>query len=86
MKLAMIWANVEEDKEATIIRFVNGLNHDITRIVKLHHYMELEEMVHMVVKVEKQLKQKGTNRQSQLLSPLRPWKPNWKANTKGGPS
>jgi hypothetical protein len=46
-------------------RFMNGLNHDITHIIKLHHYMELEEMIHMVVKVEKQLKWKGNIQQSQ---------------------
>jgi hypothetical protein len=37
-------------------RFMNALNHDITHIVELHHYMELKEMVHMAVKVEKQFK------------------------------
>ena len=52
MKLAMIQANVEEDNKATMAKFMNELNH----IMKLHHYMELEEMVHMAMKVEKQLK------------------------------
>jgi len=41
-------------------RFMNDFNHDITHIVELHHYMELEEMMHMVVKMKKQLKQKVT--------------------------
>jgi hypothetical protein len=41
-------------------RFINYLNHDIAHIVELHHYMELEEMVHMAVKEENQLKWKGT--------------------------
>jgi hypothetical protein len=41
-------------------RFMNDLNHDITHIVELHHYVELEEMMHMVVKMKKQLKQKVT--------------------------
>jgi hypothetical protein len=42
-------------------RFMNSLNHDITHIEELHHYIELKEKVHIVIKVEKQLKQKGTN-------------------------
>jgi hypothetical protein len=41
-------------------RFMNGLNYYISHIVELHYYVELEEMVHTVVKVEKQFKQKGT--------------------------
>ena len=53
MKIAMIQANVKEDKEAIMARFMNGLNHDITYIVELHHYVELEEMVHLAMKMEK---------------------------------
>ena len=55
---------------------MNGFNHDIAHIVELHHYMELKEMVHVAIKVKKQLKQKSTIRQSQLLSPSTPWKGN----------
>jgi hypothetical protein len=35
-------------------RFLNGLNWDIAIVV------ELEDMVHMAIKVERQLKRKGT--------------------------
>jgi hypothetical protein len=72
MKLSMIRANVEKYMEVIMVRLMNGFNHDITHIVKLHHYVELEMMVHMAAKVEKQLKRKGTIRQSQLLGPLKP--------------
>ena len=60
MEIAMIRANVEEDKEATMARFLNGLNRDIANVVELQHYVELEDMVHMAIKVERQLKMKGT--------------------------
>ena len=56
----MIQTNVEEDKEAIMERFLNGLNRDIANVVELQHYVELEDMVHMAVKVERQLKRKGT--------------------------
>ena len=59
MEVAMIRANVEEDQEATMERFLNGLNRDIANVVDLQHYMELEDMVHMAMKVERQLKRKG---------------------------
>ena len=41
MEIAMIRANVEEDKEATMARFLNGLNQDIANVVELQHYVEL---------------------------------------------
>ena len=35
MVIAMIGANVEEDREATMARFLNGLNQDIANVVEL---------------------------------------------------
>lgn len=49
----MIKANVEEDREATISRFLNGLNWEIANTIKLHHYVEFENLVHMAIKVER---------------------------------
>ena len=43
----MIRPNVVEDREATMARFLNGLNRDIANVVELQHYVELEDMVHM---------------------------------------
>ena len=56
MEITMIRANVVEDREATMARFLNGLNRDIANVVELQHYVELEDMVHMVMKVERQLR------------------------------
>ena len=53
MEIDMIRANVEEDREATIARFLNGLNQDIANVVELQHYMELKDMVHMAIKVKR---------------------------------
>ena len=52
MEIVMIRANVEENRETTIARFLNGLNRDIANVVELQHYVELEDMVHMEIKVE----------------------------------
>ena len=60
MEIAIIRVNVEEDREATMARFLNGLNQDIANVVELQHYVELEDIVHMTIKVEWQLKRKGT--------------------------
>ena len=51
----MIRANVIEDREATMARFLNGLNRDITNVVELQHCVDLEDMVHMATKVERQI-------------------------------
>jgi len=60
MKMAMIRANVIEDREATMARFLNGLNRDIANVVELQHCVELEDMVHMATKVERQIKRRGS--------------------------
>uniref|UniRef100_A0A2N9FG25 CCHC-type domain-containing protein n=1 Tax=Fagus sylvatica TaxID=28930 RepID=A0A2N9FG25_FAGSY len=77
MEIALIRANVEEDREATMARFLNGLNRDIANVVELQHYVELEDMVHMAIKVERQLKRKGT-RSFQNPSSSTLWKSNWR--------
>ncbi|XP_052483014.1 uncharacterized protein LOC128036160 [Gossypium raimondii] len=62
MEVAMISADVEEDREATMARFLAELNREIANIVELQHYVEIVDMVHMAIKVEKQLKMKGAVR------------------------
>lgn len=62
MEVAMIRVNIEEDLEATMSRFMSGLNWEIANIVELHHYIELEDLVHIAMKVERQLKLRATPR------------------------
>ena len=75
MEITMNWANVEEDREATMAMFLNGLNRDITNVVELQHSVELEDMVHMAIKVERQLKRKGA-RSFQNPSSFASWRLN----------
>jgi hypothetical protein len=56
---------------------LNGLNRDITNVLELQHYVELEDMVHMAIKVERQLKRKGT-RSFQNLGSSTSWRSNWR--------
>jgi hypothetical protein len=39
MELAMIRANVEEDREAAMARFLHGLNREIADVVEMQHYL-----------------------------------------------
>ena len=61
-------------------RFLNGLNRDIANIVELQHYVELKDMVHMAMKVERQQKQKGTANSYSVSTPT--WKSKWGSNEK----
>ena len=54
---------IEKDREATMARFLSGLNHEIADVVEVQHYVELEDMVHMAIKVERQQKKKNKHPQ-----------------------
>ena len=55
MEMIMTRTDTGEDEEATMARFLGGLNKEIANRVELQHYVELEELVHLAVKIERQL-------------------------------
>ena len=52
LEVAMIKANVNEDEEVTMSRFLNGLNRDIANVVELQSYVDLEELVHLAIRLK----------------------------------
>ncbi|XP_010551211.1 PREDICTED: uncharacterized protein LOC104821896 [Tarenaya hassleriana] len=62
MEILMIRADIEEDREATLQRFLGGLNQDIQDRVELQHYVEVEELLHLAIKCERQLKRRANSR------------------------
>ncbi|KAH9671243.1 Endonuclease [Citrus sinensis] len=80
MKIIMIRTNIEEEREATMARFLHGLNQDIANVVDLQHYVDLEDMVHMAMKVELQMKKKGSTRTN--LGSSSSWKSKWSKDEK----
>ena len=76
MEVAMIRANVEEDREATMERFLAGLNPEIANQVELREYVELDEMVHMAIKIEHQLKRRGSSSRG-VQGGGSSWRPNF---------
>nr|XP_027127769.1 uncharacterized protein LOC113743895 [Coffea arabica] len=62
MEMAMIKADVREDPEATMTRFVRGLKPEIVDIVELQHYLEIHELLDKAIKVERRFKRRGNNR------------------------
>ena len=77
MKVAMTRANIEEDREATMARFLAGLNRQIQNVVELQHYVELEDMVHMAIKIENQVKRRDS---TNTCSEPNPISSTWKSN------
>ena len=73
LEIALIRANVEEDREATMTRFLNGLNGDIREGVELKNYVEIEDIVHHAMKMEQQLKKKSVRKSSSNFDNSR-WK------------
>ncbi|KAJ4715131.1 Retrovirus-related Pol polyprotein from transposon 17.6 [Melia azedarach] len=84
MEVAMIRANVEEDIEATMTRFLNGLNKEISNVVELQPYMEPEDLLHIALKVKKQLKKRGSTNRS--FSYTSSFKSNWRKDDKASSS
>ena len=77
MEVAMARANIEEDREATMARFLAGLNREIQNVVELQHYVELEDMLHMGIKIENQVKRRGSSNTRSTPDPsLSTWKSN----------
>ncbi|RDY05594.1 hypothetical protein CR513_10538, partial [Mucuna pruriens] len=62
MEIAMIRANLEEDHEVTMARFIGGLKKEIVDMVELQHYMEIEDLLHKAIQVERQLKSKSSSK------------------------
>ncbi|RDX75630.1 hypothetical protein CR513_44468, partial [Mucuna pruriens] len=53
MEIAMIRANLEEAYEATMARFIGGLNKEITDVVELQHYIEIKDLLHKIIQVKR---------------------------------
>jgi hypothetical protein len=66
MEIGIIQANVVEDvvedRETIVARFLNWLNRDIANVIKLQYYMELKDIVHIVMNIKRYIKRRGSSR------------------------
>jgi hypothetical protein len=62
MEIGIIHANVVEDRETIVARFLNWLNRDIANVIKLQYYMELKDIVHIVMNIKRYIKRRGSSR------------------------
>ena len=58
MEITLVMTNIEEETEDKMTYFLSGLNPDIKDVVELLEYVELDDLLHKVVRVEQQLKRK----------------------------
>ncbi|RDX72350.1 hypothetical protein CR513_48177, partial [Mucuna pruriens] len=75
IEIAMTRANVKENHEITMARFIRGLKKEIANM----HYMEIEDLLHKAIQVERQLKSKSSSKFASSSSSS--WRSNWKNST-----
>jgi hypothetical protein len=55
-------------------RFWNGLNKDIVNVLELQPYIDVKDLVHLAIKVEKQIKKKSSAQVGAYLGFFLGWK------------
>ena len=68
METLMIRASITEDDDQKVARFLGGLNRQIADIVELQPQGDLEDVVNLAIKVEKQLQERRTSNKSTTSS------------------
>lgn len=59
MKMAQMMADIVKDREATMVKFMGGLNWEIVDVLEWHRYVEIVDLMEQAIKIEKQLKRRG---------------------------
>ncbi|XP_051150190.1 uncharacterized protein LOC127264730 [Andrographis paniculata] len=70
LETLLLQADICEDQEQMMSRFSNGLQRDIVDALEMYQYVDLEEMVHFAIKVEKKLKSKWMQSNTFKLSSI----------------
>src|SRR2546428_3052082 len=60
MEMIMARANIEEDDDRKMARFLGGLNLNISGELELYEYHTMEELVQKAMKIERRLKNRAT--------------------------
>ena len=73
METLMEKADIDEDEETTMARFLEGMNKELAQMVDLQDYKEIDQMLHKARKLESRLKSRSTG--VKFYTPTTPWKP-----------
>ncbi|XP_048613491.1 uncharacterized protein LOC111211802 [Brassica napus] len=77
METLMIKADVDESVDATMARFLSGLNRDIQDRMELQEYGTVEQMLHKAILIEQQVKRKSYSKPAFALKPSFTPKPSY---------
>ena len=77
MQVAMVRANVMEDEETTMARYLRVLNYSLSTDVDMFSYSTMTQLLHLAMKVERKNKNRyqGTNMDNR-----------WRSSTSGQPA
>ena len=59
-EMLMICCDLQEPQEKTITRFISGLHKEIADAVELQPYVSLEDVIKLVMKIERQRRRSTT--------------------------
>ncbi|KAF8105833.1 hypothetical protein N665_0154s0003 [Sinapis alba] len=77
MEILMIKADVDEPLEATMARFLSGLNRDIQDRMDIHEYATVEQMLHKAILIEQHVKRKSYSKPAITSKPTYAPKPSY---------
>nr|XP_027074619.1 uncharacterized protein LOC113698868 [Coffea arabica] len=75
IEMAMMRANIQENGEVTMARFLKGLNPDLQEALELQHYVDIHDLLELAIKVERGKKLRRGARTFQTSN-----SPSWKGN------
>ncbi|XP_065882211.1 uncharacterized protein [Euphorbia lathyris] len=82
LEMALIRADIQEDEEATMVRFLMGMKREIRNPLELQTYFHMDEMLHKAIKVERQLQEVEKGRSKFKGTTSTPWKSDPRGNFK----
>ncbi|RDY13682.1 hypothetical protein CR513_01362, partial [Mucuna pruriens] len=81
MEMDLMKAQIREGEEATMARFLHGLNKEIKDVMDLQCFSTLGELVHQAIKVEMQIRRRSAFRKSYVY--ISGWKGKEREKEKG---
>ncbi|XP_065871954.1 uncharacterized protein [Euphorbia lathyris] len=82
LEMALIRADIQEDEEATMVRFLMGMKREIRNPLELQTYFHMDEMLHKAIKIERQLQEVEKGRSKFKGTTSTPWKSDPRGNFK----
>ena len=75
MEITMLRADIVENREATMARFLNDLRPEIVEFVELQNYVDMPNLIEKASKIKRRLKRRG-NPRNPTFSAMPIWRGN----------